>query len=111
VNDVPGPGRAAELNELGVRHALEGEWGPALECFEAALAADPRIPELWANLALAAHHLGDLATADGAQDVARTLDPGLTERCWLAITRGLPLTVGEVRLGDGSLGGAPRSRK
>lgn len=93
---------AEKWNELGRAHAGWAEWPAAQECFEAALAAEPGWPALWANLALAAARNGDAATADGALRMADILEPAGAGQWRQVMASGRPLPIG-------TLGFEPRS--
>jgi tetratricopeptide (TPR) repeat protein len=89
---------AEKWNELGRVHAGWAEWAAAQECFEAAITTEPRWPALWANLALAAARNGDTATAEGALQMADTLQPERAARWRQVVASGHPLPIGALRL-------------
>ncbi|MGH9039142.1 MAG: hypothetical protein ACRDZ3_02820 [Acidimicrobiia bacterium] len=84
---------AERWNELGRVHAGWAEWPAAQECFEAAITAEPHWPVLWANLALAAARNGDPATANGALEVAETLEPRRAGEWRRMMASGRPLPL------------------
>jgi predicted Zn-dependent protease len=92
---------AEKWNELGRVHAGWAEWPAAQECFEAAITAEPGWPALWANLALAAARSGDTATAEGALQVADTLDPERAGVWRRVMASGRPLPIGTLRFATG----------
>lgn len=94
---------AEKWNELGRMHAGWAEWAAAQECFEAAITAEPARPALWANLALAAARNGDRRMADGALEMADTLQPERAVHWRQVMTSGHPLPIGPLRLGGEEL--------
>jgi uncharacterized protein HemY len=91
---------AEKWNELGRVHAGWAEWAAAQECFEAAITAEPGWPALWANLALAAARTGDTATAEGALQMADTLEPERAGQWRRVVASGRPLPIGALRFVD-----------
>jgi tetratricopeptide (TPR) repeat protein len=58
--------RAHDYNEDGVSYFHRGSYGPARECFQAALALQPENPDLIYNLGQAFDRLGDVPRAEQA---------------------------------------------
>lgn len=71
------------LNGLGMQHLATGDPAGAAPWFERAIAADPRAPELWVNLARARREQGDASGEEAALNGALAID----QRHFMALVR------------------------
>ncbi len=72
----PGPEPAEALSQRGISLYERKRWSEALECFEKAIALEPRHPEFWSNRGLAQFEMKRLDAAILSFDKAIAIDPG-----------------------------------